>query len=194
MSNYFEELITKNKLGISDYKEFENASKNLTMIRAHSLIKNPIKGKFDYKHLKAIHKYLFQDVFSWAGLDRFELGLYSPMFKGDSMFCIGSYILNEANRIFNNLIKKNYFKGLDINDFAINLAEFIGDLNALHPFREGNGRSERIFINELAKNAGFNLDLGLISQKDTINASIKAMDCDFSLYENLIKEMLENKK
>ncbi|WP_267523096.1 Fic/DOC family protein [Campylobacter sp. MG1] len=192
MSDYFEELITKNKLGISDYKKFENASKNLTIIRAHTLIKNPIKGKFDYKHLKAIHKHIFQDVFSWAGKDRYELGLYSAMFKGNSMFCAGKFIPSEANRIFNNLAKKNYFMDIkNIDDFAVNLAEFLGDLNALHPFREGNGRTERIFVNELAKNAGFKLDLGLISQKDTIDASIKAMDCDFSLYENLIKAMLK---
>ncbi|MBZ7987959.1 Fic/DOC family protein [Campylobacter canadensis] len=191
----FEELLTKNKLGIEDFKELDKASRFYTGIREKELSKTPIKGNFDYTHLKTIHKHIFQDVFSWAGKDRFELNLLGPMFKGDSMFCNGQFIPNEANRMFSNLKKQNYFKNCkNIDELAKNLAEFMGDLNALHPFREGNGRTQRIFINQLAQNAGYKLDLRLIDKDKMIDASIKAMDCDYKKLQTLIKVNLKSFK
>lgn len=191
----FEELVTKNKLGVEDFKEFDEISRKYTTSREREIYLKPIKGNFDYKHLKAIHKHIFQDVFHWAGKDRFELNLLGPMFKGDSMFCNGQFIPNEANRIFSSLEKQNYFKNCkNIDELAKNLAEFMGDLNALHPFREGNGRTQRIFINQLAQNAGYKLDLRLIDKDKMIDASIKAMDCDYKKLETLIKVNLKSFK
>lgn len=117
------------------------------------------------------------------------------MTKGVDTFCNGQFIPNEANRIFSNLEKQNYFKNCkNIDELAKNLAELMGDLNALHPFREGNGRTQRIFINQLAKNAGYKLDLRLIDKDKMIDASIKAMDCDYKKLQTLIKVNLKSFK
>ncbi|RAX56217.1 hypothetical protein CCZ01_09745, partial [Helicobacter monodelphidis] len=105
----FEELVLNNKLGIKDKVVFEEESRKHTLIRAIELNANPIQGNFDYQHLKDIHKYIFQDIFTWAK-DRFELKLFGFMYKGDSAFCAGEFIPNEAKRIFENLEKQNYLK------------------------------------------------------------------------------------
>lgn len=189
----FKRLITDNKLDIKNEKEFEIVARNYTTIRSDDLRINPIKGNFDYQHLKNIHKYVFQDVFYWAGKDRMEVGLSGFMSKGDSLFCSAEYIPGEAKKIFDNLAKNNYLKSSkDLNHFAKDLANFMSDLNALHPFREGNGRTQRIFLNELAKNAGYKLDLNLIPKKKIIEASIEAMECRNGKLEAVIKTNLKS--
>ncbi|PVX08118.1 cell filamentation protein Fic, partial [Campylobacter jejuni] len=72
----FKRLITDNKLGIKDEKLFDKESRKYTLARTKEIIKTPIKGDFDYQHLKNIHKHIFQDVFHWAGKDRMEVGLH----------------------------------------------------------------------------------------------------------------------
>ncbi|EJI3403085.1 Fic/DOC family protein [Campylobacter jejuni] len=189
----FKRLITDNKLGIKDEKLFDKESRFYTGLRERELTLNPIRGNFDYQHLKNIHKHIFQDVFHWAGKDRMEVGLSGFMSKGDSLFCSAEYIHGESKKIFDNLAKNNYLKNSkDLNHFAKDLANFISDLNALHPFREGNGRTQRIFLNELAKNAGYKLDLNLISKEKMIEASIEAMECRNGKLEAVIKSNLKS--
>lgn len=193
MNNYFEELIVNNKLGIKDYKKFEEVSRLYTQGRALELeIKKPIQGNFDYRHLKDIHKYIFQDVFEWAGKDRAELGLLDFFGKSDgrgniTSFVPGALIQETANQIFTWLKEDNYLKNTkSLNEFAKGMAELITNINNLHPFREGNGRTQRIFLNELAKNAGYKLDLNLIPKEQTIRASIEAANGQTSRFERII--------
>ncbi|WP_291950022.1 Fic family protein [Campylobacter sp.] len=189
----FKNLIIENKLGIKDENLFDIESRKYTLAKTKEIIKTPIKGNFDYKHLKNIHKYIFQDIFHWAGKDRMEVGLSGFMSKGDSLFCSAEFIPGEAKKIFDKLAKNNYLKNSkDLNHFATNLADFMSDLNALHPFREGNGRTQRIFLNELAKNAGYKLDLNLIPKDKMIKASIEAMQCHNEKLETLIKTNLKS--
>ncbi|EMV9620663.1 cell filamentation protein Fic, partial [Campylobacter coli] len=77
----FKRLITDNKLGIKDEKLFDKESRFYTGLRERELTLNPIKGNFDYQHLKNIHKHIFQDVFHWAGKDRMEVGLHGNFGK-----------------------------------------------------------------------------------------------------------------
>jgi fic family protein len=192
MSNYFEELITNNKLGIKDYKQFEEVSRLYTQGRSLELeIKKPIQGNFDYKHLKDIHKYIFQDVFEWAGKDRAELGIYGPFIKENSFFCMGQFLHEEADKIFKGLKEQNFFKNAkDINELAKNMANFMSDLNALHPFREGNGRTQRIFLKDLAESIGYKLDLSLTDKERMRAACIDAMSGKNAKLEALIRSNL----
>ena len=79
-----------------------------------------------------------------------------------------------------------------MNTFAQNLTTLAANLNALHPFRDGNGRVQRIFLNELAHNAGFALNFNLIPKNDIIKASIQAMQGDNIELFKLIKTNLYN--
>ncbi|ECP6166000.1 cell filamentation protein Fic [Campylobacter coli] len=194
----FKRLITDNKLGIKDEKLFDKESRKYTSQRIDELITSPIKGNFDYQHLKNIHKHIFQDVFHWAGKDRMEVGLHGNFGKYApngtiTNFVPGKELDKYSKIIFDELAKNNYLKNSkDLNHFAKNLAKFMGEINALHPFREGNGRTQRIFLNELAKNAGYKLDLNLISKHKMIHACVEASQLKPGRLEALIKDNLKN--
>lgn len=194
----FKRLITDNKLGIKDEKLFDKESRKYTSQRIDELITSPIKGNFDYQHLKNIHKHIFQDVFHWAGKDRMEVGLHGNFGKyapngAIINFVPGKELDKYSKIIFDELAKNNYLKNSkDLNHFAKNLAKFMGEINALHPFREGNGRTQRIFLNELAKNAGYKLDLNLIPKDKMIMASVEASQLKLGKLEAIIKTNLKS--
>ncbi|CUU91009.1 cell filamentation protein [Campylobacter hyointestinalis subsp. hyointestinalis] len=194
-NDFDRQLLASNLVGATNLIELNKREREITLKKQLKLQLNPIKGNFDYQHLKDIHKALFEDVYTWAGKDRNDMKIYGFMSKGNSVFCAGEYIPKEAEKIFTNLQNQNYFKDCkDLNHFAKDMANFMSDLNALHPFREGNGRIQRIFINQLAKNAGYKLDLNLIPKEKIITASIEAMECKNTKLEAIIKTNLKSFK
>lgn len=198
LSEFDKFLIKTNKIGAKSLDELFRKERMITNKKALELGKNPIKGNFDYQHLKDIHKALFEDVYTWAGQDRMQMGLkekfakYAP--NGAIInFVPGKKLDKYSKIIFDELAKNNYLKNSkDLNHFAKNLAKFMGEINALHPFREGNGRTQRIFLNELAKNAGYKLDLNLISKHKMIHACVEASQLKPGRLEALIKDNLKN--
>lgn len=161
--------ILKNKFDILAEEELNKAERLLGTIRNRQLLENSLQGNFDYEHLKKIHYYLFQDLYDWAGEAR-----NVNISKGGTLFCTVQNILSYANSIFNSIKKDNYLINLEPEQFIIKLAGYLADINELHPFREGNGRTQREFIRLLALNAGYELDLSKTSQKAMIEASIQA--------------------
>ncbi|EIO4179458.1 Fic family protein [Campylobacter coli] len=198
LSEFDKFLIKTNKIGAKSLDELFRKERMITNKKALELGKNPIKGNFDYQHLKDIHKALFEDVYTWAGQDRMQMGLKEKFAKYAPNGTITNFVpgkdLNAtAQQIFTWLKEDNYLKNSkDLNDFAKNLAEFARNLNALHPFREGNGRTQRIFLNELAKNAGYKLDLNLIPKDKTIMASVEASQLKLGKLEAIIKTNLKS--
>lgn len=159
--------ILKNKLGIGDEDELNKAEASLVAWRSFQLSQKLIQGCFDLNHLKAIHKHLFQDVYEWAGELR-DIDLA----KGDSYFANHTHIISAARPIFQKLAKEGYLKGLDSTTFSERAAYYLGELNALHSFREGNGRVQREFINHLAYKHGYFIEWKNVSQTDMIQAAI----------------------
>ena len=191
--NDFEKiLLTTNLVKAKDLDDLAIKERGLTSKRTFQLILNPIKGNFDYQHLKDIHKHIFQDVYTWAGKDRFEIGLDGQFLKGNQHFVPGNELPKYSKIIFDELKEQNFLKHCkDIDSFAKDTANFMMELNALHPFREGNGRTQRIFLNDLAVNAGFKMDLNLISEFKMITASKLASKLKPQFLENLIKDNLK---
>lgn len=110
---------------------------------------DPPIGDFDTAHYRALHKHLFQDVYAWAGDYRtIRTG------KGGNWFCYPDYIELEMEKLFAGLKASAFQPGTDVDDFIPALAEFLGDLNHIHPFREGNGRTQLYFIRLLGLHAG----------------------------------------
>ncbi|MDR2869023.1 MAG: Fic family protein [Deferribacteraceae bacterium] len=173
-----------NKLGITDAERLNIYEHTLSDARALELKDEPIKPSFDLKHLQCIHQYLFQDVYFWAG----ELRDVN-IFKGNG-FCDCRFIVSEADKIFTRLANDQYLRGLDIDAFSKKLAYYFGEINALHPFREGNGRTQRIFIAELAEQAGYWLDFSNISQKEMIEASAASWKGDYAPFETMFAEIV----
>lgn len=176
-----------NKLGIKDANKLAIAERKLTTGRLVDLHNNPIVGEFDLKHFQKIHKYIFQDLYEWAGKIRsLDIG------KGN-WFCYYQYIPDEAERIFGSISKDQYLKNLDIDPFSEKIAYYSGEINALHPFLEGNGRSTREFIRCLSNNAGYSLDFSKISTDRLFNAFVKSFYGDYTYLKDLFKQnIIEN--
>lgn len=157
--------VLKNKLGIRDDAELMDEERNFTNLREEELLRSQIRGKFDLKHLQKIHQYLFQDIYDWAGKIRTV-----DIAKGN-LFCKVELIKPQAEIIFDGLKSEKYLRGLNVKDFTERLAYYLGEINALHPFREGNGRAEREFIRELAFQNGYFLAFKDVKKEELIEAS-----------------------
>ena len=178
--------VLRNKLGAQTEQELELAENIFVLRKLALLLQNPISGKFDLKHLKAIHRYLFEDIYSWAG----KLRTVS-ISKGNSMFAHPLRIEIEATKLFEKLKEENYLVGLEQEVVIQRLAFYLGDLNILHPFREGNGRTQRAFLILLARQAGYHLHFGQLDPELNIAASIRANVCDYSLLEKIIRDRIQ---
>lgn len=110
--------VLKNRMGIRDKEQLGRLEQRLTMLRILELVDKPIQGKFDLKHLQAIHKYIFQDVYEWAGKTR-----KVDIAKGN-MFCNVKFIESQAEEIFGKLKKENYLQGLDEKEISLRLAYY----------------------------------------------------------------------
>ncbi len=177
----------KNKFNITDEEELKDVERQITAVRAAQILKEPIKGYFDEIHLKAIHKHLFSDIYSWAGEYR-----KVNISKGNP-FCLFQYIPDQLHNLFEELKKEAYLSLLNPKDLARRLAYYLGELNAIHPFREGNGRTQRIFIMELADKNGYILDLSKVNQKDMIKASIQSFALNYGPMTEIINSSLKKK-
>lgn len=167
---YPETDVLINKLGITDNKKLQVAERELTSFRINQLAMNPIKGNFDLKHLQRIHKHIFQDIYSWAGEIRMvNIG------KGNTFFTNSIYIYNYAQSIFDKLKKDNFLRNYSLEEFSEKFSYYASELNMLHPFREGNGRSTREFLRCLAKEAGYTLNYSMIDNKALLNAFISSV-------------------
>lgn len=181
--------VLKNKLGATTNEMLEDRERDITALRIVMLKANPISGNFDLKHLKAIHRFIFSPIYHWAGQIR-----QGSLSKGETVFTFPERIEPELNKIFKQLKRENYLQGLNKENIAKKLAFYLGELNAHHPFREGNGRVQRIFISDLAYQAGYKLDFSHISQDEMIEASILAFrKADYSLLEALILRSIKCK-
>ncbi|MDO4747212.1 MAG: Fic family protein [Candidatus Saccharibacteria bacterium] len=172
--------VLKNKLDIRDSEELHDAERNLSNLRNEELLHSPIRGRFDFTHLQKIHAYLFQDIYPWAGEIRTV-----DIAKGD-LFCRYFAIASEADRIFTELKREKYLGGLDAGTFASRLAYYFAEINALHPFREGNGRTQREFIRQLAYQNNYCLSYAGITQDKMIFASKASFKLDYAPLEHLI--------
>lgn len=133
--------VLKNKMNITDYDELKKKEAETSFEKLVELYENPIQGSFDKEHLKAIHKYIFGDLYEWAGEYR-----YVDMVKetGFTQWPFIDYYLTKELE----LMKKEAEQVHDVNHLADFLATYYVHLIAVHPFREGNGRSTREFLRE----------------------------------------------
>ncbi len=163
--------VLENRLNIRDGGKLLAAEIQLVSIRLYQLYEQPIHGNFDLKHLCSIHQHIFQDIYEWAGLLRTV-----DIAKGNSLFCPAWNIYGYAGNIFDGFYKNCMNARDDTQKFVTTFAAYYADLNALHPFREGNGRSQREFARELCLECGYALDLRHTDHKEMIAASIASLE------------------
>ena len=179
--------VLMNKLNIHDAEKLQEAERKLTMLRLIDLLDRPVAGKFDFKHLQNIHKYIFQDIYPWAGKVR------SVDIAKSNMFCKVQFIETQADEIFGKLKNDCYLEGLPKEKFAKKAAYYFSEINALHPFREGNGRTQREFIRQLAYQSGYILHFSAISEQEMVQASIDSFVCNYKKMEALFIKIIKER-
>ncbi|KAF0257242.1 Fic/DOC family protein [Clavibacter michiganensis] len=129
-----------------------------TALRTGELADEPIDGVFDYPHMKAIHRHIFQDVYDWAGEERVApVGSFMTK-DGHSYYPAGPTLTEAAEAQYRQLAAKDLLRGLERPDFVHELAEIWGELNVIHSFREGNTRTQFVFFSQLAEQAGYRIE------------------------------------
>ncbi|HGP0980451.1 cell filamentation protein Fic [Klebsiella aerogenes] len=143
--------VLRNRLGIRQAQRLEQTAWEFTSLRAATIPLGP-RGR-GLPHLCAIHRQLYQDLFDWAGKLR-EIDIY----QGDTPFCHFAWIEKEGNALMRKLEEEDYLCEQPRETFVERLSWYYGEINVLHPFRLGNGLTQRIFFEQLAIHAGYLLD------------------------------------
>lgn len=155
---YFDENIgdLRNLLGATSSKELKELEPQIVFANELELESVNIPRTNDLKELLQIHGQLFKGVYDWAGQIR-TVDIKKNTENAD-YFLIVSKIRDAANYVFAELANEEYLQGLSKEGFVKRLAYFYDQLNYIHPFREGNGRAQRVFWNRVAKDGGYELD------------------------------------
>lgn len=180
--------VLRNRLGITDSDELRAAEADISAAALFRLETSSHlgEGHFDFSHLRALHVHIFGEIYSWAGKPRTV-----DMAKG-AWFCLARNIEDFAASVFRELAADNYLVGLDRPDLVKGIAATYGQLNALHPFREGNGRTQRAFLTQLGRLGGWRLRWSDLDRDTNDEASRRSLeDGDDSALAEMINTLLE---
>lgn len=165
--------VLQNKADAHTQSELDAFEADMTALRMLELFENPIQGMFDCTHLCAIHRHLFQDVYEWAG----ELRTVD-ISRGGGRFANVGQIQSYLDRRLQSLKAENLLRDLKPDVFLERMAYYMGEINAVHPFREGNGRVQRLFCAQLAEQAGYFIDFEPLEQARTYEVMIASFHGD----------------
>lgn len=161
---YSGSTVLQNLLDIHDPFQLEAFELEISTLRAEEPLP---QGDFDAPHYCRIHHHLFQDVYAWAGKYRTVRTA-----KGGNSFCYPEYIEREMNALCNRFQNGQRFSNCGSSQFATLAAEFLGELNAIHPFREGNGRSQLVFIGLIGQTFGHPFHFERLKKDSFLSAMI----------------------
>lgn len=170
--------VLRNKKGLRDPAALDQFEREAATVRLYQLERKPIRGEFDIRHLQGTHRFIFQDVYPWAGKLREGIGMMTKQRLGAVVqYGNSDYVAAEATRVLRQMQREDHLRGLGAASFAGRLAFYYGELDAVHCFREGNSRTLRVFTSQLAAQAGHVLDWSLVSgTEDARNALYRARD------------------
>ncbi|WP_367873578.1 Fic/DOC family protein [Luteolibacter sp. Populi] len=182
--------VLRNLANIGDAVLLEEYEGEMSIVRQFELAEAPLASSFDLAHLKAIHHHLFQDVYDWAGEPRTV-----DIAKGSSRFGSHLHVENFLSKLFIQLSKEReaWKRSPGTVDWPDRFAHYMGEINAAHPFREGNGRTQRLFIGQLAEEHGFEIRWARMSAKQILAAAIASFDGDNGPLKALIAKHLVEK-
>lgn len=185
MSNYPETRCLVNTFGIKDKTRLRYVEHFFVAVRTAEMFLSPIEMPFTFGGLKAVHEKLFSDIYPSAGMIRTK----EASKRKD--FCLPDRIQSFSHEIFSRLESQDYLKkASDVDELANDLAFYMGEIEALHPFRDGNGRAMRFFINRLVNEAGFMFSWAQADSDRMLEASIAAIDGDYQGLVDVLEEIL----
>ena len=168
---YYEDTdILINKMDIKDVNLLNEYERRVVSLKLLIINYTTFSNKFDAAMLKDIHKFLFSEIYDFAGEYREE-----NLAKDDFRFASCDFIESELERILKPMKNIDEYKALEKKEFAEKIAYFISEINVIHPFREGNGRTYREFVRQFAYQVGWNLDWSKCSYEEIYAASLKSV-------------------
>lgn len=178
-----------NKLNIQNEKLLSEIEADITFAKATAWETAPLSEQFDFEHYKMIHKYLFEDLYDWAG----QIRTINISKKGTD-FTDASEIETIAYNCFNRLKSQNYYQDQEFEEFVGSIVDFYCVTNMLHPFREGNGRTQRIFLAQLIRYNGYEINFSDIDTDALMTATIHAAHGVNDYLMNIFKEAIQSSK
>jgi cell filamentation protein len=180
---YDNSTVLVNKLDLRGQAELDAFEAEISSARADEPLPD---GGLDFTHYKAVHRHLFQDVYDWAGHVRTV-----RISKGGNPFCFPENIEDQAANLFDELRADDHLRNLATSAFSVKAAHFLSELNAIHAFREGNGRSQLTFFALLAHRAGHPLDLDKLEAGEMLEAMIASFDGDERKLTAVIEKLVD---
>jgi len=162
--------ILKNKYDIRDSLELETLEAAVTEANVRTLVL--VRPPYSLATMQEIHYHLFNDLYDWAGQIRTIM-----IMKGNTPFCYPSMIDSNASKLFADLESDDWLRGLDKECFCRGMAKHYAEFNMLHPFREGNGRTQRVLFDYLAAINGYYIKWGDATPSDWITANEYGVTC-----------------
>jgi len=182
---YSESQVYKNKFDIRNGDLLDQLEADLTTLRLVALFINPKDIVFSIKSLKNMHCDIFKDLYFFAGKIRRE-----EISKGNTLFCKSEFIESSLERLFKDVKTQGFFKKKSEDAFIEGIVFLMGELNIIHPFREGNGRCIRAFVNNIALNNGYFIDWSKTNADDILKAVIHTVNFEYSPLKSIIKAIM----
>jgi len=178
--------VLRNLAGLRDASTLASVEAQTSTLRLAQLAALRVEGSYDLPHLQEFHRFIFQDIYSWAG----ELRSVS-LAKPGSMFALPAHIESYATDMFRHLAGERHLRDLPHDQFADRLTHYYAEINAVHPFRDGNGRAQRAFLRQLAMDAGHSLAWEHLDPDALVNASQRSFQGDNLPMRDLIEKVLD---
>ncbi len=180
---YKNSTVLRNKLNIIDEEELTVAIDRMVKPIASQLVERPLKGTFDYDYLRKLHKKLYGQIFEWAGHTR------TVNISDQIEYCYCNYIIPQAEELFEKLQKEKYLLQCPDEQKYSRLAYYLGELNAIHPFRYGNQVAQEVFISILGKKIGCNMNFDMVDRDRLKQAYIHAYNGNIIWLEDELKRL-----
>lgn len=174
--------VLKNKLQLHDEAELAVAEADFAAAAVQNITIGP--PPFDVTYLKRLHRQLFGDVYAWAGHFR-----KVDITKGDTRFCTASRIEPEATKVLD-LLPRFDSSTQDPHQFLTHVAYCYGELNMVHPFREGNGRTQRLFFEHWLLTLGYGTQWDRVQRDEWIAACVAAVGCDYAALTTIFERCI----
>jgi cell filamentation protein len=173
-----------NRLELRSAAALEAAEREITHAALILLDESPVSPSYDLPHLREIHRRIFGDIYEWAGQIR------TVAIVMGAVFCLPQYVESSAAVIFRELHDEDCLRGLRHDMFVGRLAYYLGEVNALHPFREGNGRAQRASFRQLARDVGFTLAWQHLDPVRNVEASAAIMRGDPEPMREMLRALI----
>jgi cell filamentation protein len=175
-----------NLLGIGSAEALRQAEADLSLAALLRLSAQPLSGEYDLDHLQRFHFQIFGAVYPWAGRLRTVDIARTPQ----DVFCRWPFIVPYSAGVFDALAGERRLVGLRRKAFVGRVAHYYGEINAVHPFREGNGRALRAFLGQLGRDAGWRIAWGELDGDRNDAASAAALHGDAGPLELMLDDLV----